>query len=299
MNQMTPATAQAASTSILASRAMIVSVTISQWSGRRLDRQVTQELNDQNNAASDASRVNKLLVSKDALAGIQAIVSETRNGFYERTLPWLNDGGRIISADGYLPFAAWMRSQHAKFETEVNKLVRDFDQHVTDARKRMGKLFKAADYPTSNEIREKFGIVYSVMPVPTSADFRVDMSEHHAAMIRADIETQLAKATENAIRDVYVRAATLTERMVDRLNAFTPGERTGGFRSSLVENIADLVSVLPSLNIVGSPELDALGERLKALTKHDAAALKEDAAIRKDTAAEAQAILDSLAGFLA
>jgi hypothetical protein len=295
---MTPATLSA-STSTLASRAMIVSVTISQWSGRRLDRQVTQELNDSHNAASDASRVNKLLVSKEALAGIQTLVSETRNGFYERTLPWLNDGGRIISADGYLPFTAWMRVQSAKFQREVDKLVNHFDQHVTDAQKRMGKLFKAADYPTSNEIREKFGIVYSVLPVPSSADFRVDMSEAHAALIRADIEEQLQKATENAVRDVYQRIATLTERMVDRLNSFTPGERTGGFRSSLVENIADLISVMPSLNIVGSPELDALGRRLKALTKYDAAALKEDAAIRKDTAAEAQRILDSVSDFLA
>lgn len=296
MNAMTP---HPTATSALATRAMIVNLTISHWSGRRLDRQVTNELNQSHNAASDASRVNKLLVSKEALAGIQTIVSETRNGFYERTLPWLNDGGRIISSDGYMPFTAWLRRQTLKFDGEVKKLVQEFDQHVATAQQRMGRLFKASDYPTTNEVRGKFDVSYSVLPVPSSADFRVDMSEAHVAMIRADIEEQLARATETAIRDVYQRVANLTERMVDRLNTYTPGERTGGFRASLVENISDLIGVMPSLNIVGSPELDALGNRLKALTRHDAAALKEDAAIRKDVAAEAQAILDSVSDFLA
>ena len=70
--------------SVHASRAMIVSLSISQWSGRRLDREVTDEVNQQHNAASDAGRYNKLLLPREALAGIVAIVSERRieNGLH-------------------------------------------------------------------------------------------------------------------------------------------------------------------------------------------------------------------------
>lgn len=296
MNAMTPIIATSAT---LSTRALLVSLTISQWSGRRLDRAVTEELNQQKGASSDASRVNKLLVPPSALAGIQAVVSETRQGFYDRTLPWSNDGARIVAAAGYLPLAAWIRSQIAKFDGEVAKLVNDYDQHVADAQKRMGGLFRASDYPLTNEIQQKFAVEIAVTPVPVSSDFRVELESHQVDRIRAEIEQNVSRATENAISDVYRRVATLTERMVDRLHSYTPGDRTGNFRSSLVENIRDLIEVMPSLNIVGSPELDALGNRLRALTLHDAAALKEDDTLRREVAAEAQRILDSVGDYLA
>ena len=65
MNAMTPL---ASATSTLSTRAMLVSLSISQWSGRRLDREITDEVNQQHNAAADAGRYNKLLLPKEALA---------------------------------------------------------------------------------------------------------------------------------------------------------------------------------------------------------------------------------------
>lgn len=299
---MTPDFTPASST--LSTRAMLVSLSISQWSGRRLDREITNEVNQQHNAASDAGRYNKLLLPKEALDPIVKIVSETRTDFLKRTLPWMDNGSRIMAADAYMAHMSWIRGQASKFERAVDDFIAKYPGYVTDARVRLNGMFKSEDYPDADVLRGKFGLDCKVLPVPSGTDFRVDMSEAQAAIIRADIEEQVSKATTAAVRDIYERVADVTGRMVDRLNAYRPSEGKGDkaegvFRDSLVGNVRDLIAILPALNITGDPQLSAMVEKLKPLAEHDASVLRDNPGIRKDVAAEAQAILDSVSDFLA
>lgn len=301
MNAMTKIVSTSAT---LSTRALLVSLSISQWSGRRLDRKVTKEVNDNHSAAADASRVNKLLLPPDALAGITKVVSATRSGFLERTLPWLDDGQRVMSSDAYLAHTSWIRKQRSKFDDEVEKFLADYDKHVADAKKRLGSMFDQNDYPTKAELRTKFSMSTNVLPVPTSGDFRAEMSDAQADMIRSQIEDTVSQATSVAIKDIYRRVHEVAERMVDRLTAYKPaskpGDRTEGqFRDSLVGNVRDLISILPSLNILGDPELAAMAEKLKPLAQHDAEDLRSSATLRRSVAAEAKAILDQVSDFLA
>lgn len=288
----------------LASRAMLVSLSISQWSGRRLDREITDEVNQSHQAAADAGRYNKLLLPKEALAPIVSIVGETRTEFLKRTLPWIDNGGRIMAADAYMAHMSWINAQKRKFEAAVNSFLQDYPGHVQAAAARLNGMFKPDDYPDVDVLRGKFAMECNVLPVPTGEDFRVSMSEAQAEQIRADIERQVTEATATAVKDVYRRIAEVTGRMVDRLNAYKParkkGERSEGvFRDSLVENVRDLISILPALNITGDPQLDAMAQKMQPLAEHDAKVLRENENVRKDVAAEAQSILEQVSGFLA
>lgn len=288
----------------LASRAMLVSLSISQWSGRRLDREITDEVNQSHHAAADAGRYNKLLLPKEALAPIVSIVSETRTEFLKRTLPWIDNGGRIMAADAYMAHMSWINAQKRKFDAAVNGFLQDYPGHVQAAATRLNGMFKPDDYPDVDVLRGKFAMECNVLPVPTGEDFRVSMSEAQAEQIRADIERQVTEATATAVKDVYRRIAEVTGRMVDRLNAYKParkkGERSEGvFRDSLVENVRDLISILPALNITGDPQLDAMAQKMQPLAEHDAKVLRENENVRKDVAAEAQSILEQVSGFLA
>lgn len=296
--------AAASSSSTLATRAMIVSLSISQWSGRRLDREITDEVNSQHNAAADAGRYNKLLLPKEALDPIVKVVSETRTEFLKRTLPWIDNGGRIMAADAYMAHMSWLNGQRRKFDAAVDEFIRAYPGHVQSARVRLNGMFKDEDYPTIDQLRGKFSMACTVLPVPTSDDFRVSMSEAQAAHIRADIERQVSDATTAAVKDIYRRVADVTERMVDRLNAYKPaskkGERSEGvFRDSLVENVRDLIAILPALNITGDPALTAMAAKLQPLAEWDASVLREDAGKRRDVAATAEQILAQVSDFLA
>jgi hypothetical protein len=287
----------------LAARAMVVSLSISRWTGRRLDRKITNEVNKSHNAAEDAGRYNKLLLPKEALDDIESIASETGNEFRKRTLPWIDNGGRIMSADAFMAHAAWMRGQERKFMRAVEDFLAKYPGYVQDARVRLNGMFDIDDYPHVEVLRSKFGMEMKVLPVPSPADFRVAMSQAQADQIRKDIERHVAEATANAVKDIYRRIAEVTGRMVERLNAYKPAKgktkAEGVFRDSLVENVRDLIDVLPALNITGDPALAATADKLKPLVAYDATVLRENAAIRRDVAHEAQQILDSVSGLLA
>ena len=290
--------------SVLAQKAMLSHVRLSAWSARRIDRKATEEVNEKNNAANDAGRYNKLLVDSKALAGIQAAISAARAFHYSRTLPWQDDGARLLPAAAYVDYTARLRAIRADFEKAVDDFLSDYPNHVEAARKRLGNLFRPEDYPSADEIRRRFGFDTIINPVPSGDDFRVTLGDAQAELIRAEIEERAQQQLQEAMRDVYRRVSDVCERMVDRLRKYTPGndnERASGiFRDSLVENVRDLAAVLPALNITADPKLNEIAERMRReLTQHNADDLRESETLRESVADAAESILSEVSAFLA
>jgi len=292
-------------TNPLATRAMLAGLKVTQWTARRLDKRITDEVNHQHGAAADAGRYNKALVAKTALADIVAATNAARAYHYSRTLPWLDDGARILPAAAYIGYTARMRGLRADFEAAVDRFCEAYPSYVTDAQQRLGTLYDAQDYPHVSQIRRRFDFGIRILPMPDASDFRAGLSDHQAAEIRAEIEATTRAALEGAMRDAWDRIAETVGRMVERLNAYKPapgvGARAEGvFRDSLVENVRDLVAVLPSFNLTGDAFLTALTARMEEqLCAFDACELREDEALRKSTADAAQAILADMADYLA
>lgn len=289
---------------VLSERAMLAHVKLSVWTARRIDRKVTDEVNEAHGAANDAGRFNKLLVDKTALAPVTLAVGHARTFHYSRTLPWQDEGARLLPALAFTDYAAQLRAIKGTFESAVSDFLKAYPEAVEAARKRLGGLFKAEDYPGVDDIARRFAFEIVVNPVPTGADFRVDLGDGQAEMIRQEIEARAQAQLSEAMRDVYRRVGDACERMVDRLRSYQPGgdgERASGvFRDSLVENVRDLAEILPALNITADPRLAAIAERVRRdLTRYNADALRDDGAARETVADAAAAILADVSDFLA
>lgn len=289
---------------VLSERAMLSNIRISMWTARRVDRKVTDEINEANGAANDAGRFNKSLVDKAALAAVTLAAGHARTFHSSRTLPWQDDGARLLPAAAYLDYAAQLRTIKATFESAVTDFLAAYPAAVESARTRLAGLFKVEDYPTVEDLRRRFAFDVVVNPVPAGADFRVDLGDGQAEVIRQEIEARAALQLSEAIKDVYRRIADQCERMVDRLRTYQPGtdgERASGvFRDSLVENIRDLASILPSLNITADPHLASIAQRVAAdLTRFDAVELRESDSARETVADAAAAILADISDFIA
>lgn len=290
--------------SILSEKAMLSHVRVSAWSARRIDRKVTDEVNESHGAANDAGRFNKLLVDKSALSGITAAVSKARTFHYSRTLPWQDDGARLLPAAAFVDYMAQMRTIRAQFDKAVSEFIDGYAKHVDDARSRLGNMFKPEDYPSADDIRDRFAFDTIINPVPAGDDFRVSLGDAQAALIRAEIEARAEAQLTDAMRDVYGRVADVCGRMADKLRSYQPGndnkKAEGIFRDSLVENVRELAGILPALNITADPKLSAIAERMrKELARHDAEALREDDALRNEVADAAASILADVSDFLA
>lgn len=289
-------------TNVLAQKAVLAHLNISTWGARRFDRNVTEEINSSKGAASDAGRYNKLLIEKSDLEPITKAVSAARHTFATMTLPWLNDGVRILPAASYMDFTAKMRTCRIEFDSVVTVFEHAYPGMIQAARKRLNGMFNADDYPRPSEIREAFSFETRFMDVPTG-DFRVELAQSDIENMRADVEADLEKALNGAMVDVRDRIVDVVQRMAERLRAYDDKEegcRTGSFRDTLVGNIRDLAAMLPAMNMTNDPALATIIARItKDLCEHDAQELRDDDRVRKQVTRKAERILSDVKSFMA
>ncbi len=77
--------------------AVLVDLNISVWTGRKMDKKVSDEIGAVKNAKANAGNYHKkLLAGTDRLDDLQKLVSAIRIWHYEQTLPWSDNGSRLL-----------------------------------------------------------------------------------------------------------------------------------------------------------------------------------------------------------
>jgi hypothetical protein len=276
--------------STLQDRAMLTVLTISQWTNRKHDKNVSNEV-EKAHAAKDAGRYNKQLIDKAALEPLSKIASAARDYHYTVTLPWGNNGERLLPAALFLDYAEHMRNFKAEFETRTRAFVQIYPALVNDARARLGTLYNALDYPAASEIASKFSIETSFTPVPSAGDFRVDLNEEYVDKIKSEITIAVETRQRDAVKHCWTRVKDVVGKIHERL---ANEEHT--FRDSLIENARELVAILPALNITGDPELISIEADVKTLLV-EPDVLRNNVVTRSETAKKAEAIMAKMAAF--
>lgn len=280
----------------LNTRAMLVSLNISLWTARKLDRKVTAEVNSLHAASADAGRYNKHLLPGDAksLETVRKLAQGARDTYYTQTLPWSADGARILPAAMFMEFSATMRNAAQAFNQARDEFLADYPTLKANARILLNGMFKEEDYPTPADIARKFGFALNFSPVPDAGDFRVAIADDQAEAIRRQIEATAQEAEARAMRDLWQRLHDATAAMVDRLS--TPDAI---FRDSLIGNMRELLDILPRLNVAQDPALAAMADEAeRKLAAYHPQDLRDDKATRAMVAADAAAIMARMSDYM-
>lgn len=277
-------------TSQIAQRAMIVSVSISQWSGRKLDREASDGVSVSTGSQSGRARVNKLLIRKEALLPAQQQAGVIRRYVYDNTVPWGDNGDRALLAAHYLTFTQGLGDLIAEFDRRVEDLVREYDAEVERARFELNALFRESDYPDVEQVRRAFRVETSVRPMADSSHMILDALEPEVLdEVREKVEADLRSTELDAMKGVWQSVIEQVEAVRDRMTEDKPR-----FKRSLVDNLTDLTDRLALLNVAGDPELDRLqAEMQRSLTNFDAEDLRKSGEARKEFVSEADRILGS------
>lgn len=275
-------------------RAMLVYLSIGHWSGKKADTIKTDEVLKGEHAASDSGEWWTRVIPKHAVNPIVAARSRARAKHFELTLPWQDDGFRILPAAMFLKYTEAMREARTEFESAVKGLIKEYPNLVAGAAKRLGGLFKSNLFPSATELSYKFPYSLRFNPLPRAQDFRVDLGAEANQEIAQNIQQQVEEATATAMKDLWARLHDGVNRIAERLN-----DPKGIFRDSLIENVVDLCEMLPDLNITGNAELEtARQEVLKKLAKQEPEVLRTNKAARASTAKNAQDILKKMEQFV-
>lgn len=276
--------------------AMLVELSVSQWTARKLDKNVSDEL-VANKQAQDkgAARVNKhLLAGRSELEVINKFVTQTRDFVYNNTLPWSDSGIRLLPSAKFMEFNMEMQSREDKFYGLVTEFVTIYPSLITAQAMALGNMFNRTDYPQPDDIEHRFRFNVNYMPVPSSGDFRVDIGNDAQEELRNKLAKLADERVEHAVRDIKTRLMEHLKRMSDRLTVdMVSGEAIPRkFHDSLLDGAHDLCELAGSLNITNDTQLEQARKALKqAINGVDVKDLRKDVGTRADVKKQVDDVL--------
>jgi hypothetical protein len=295
----------------LSSKAMLCTVSISAWSGYKFDREAAEEIAEIHGADKDSGRFNKRLVPRKELEEITKIIGRARRGHEFVTLPWSDNGYRVLPAAAYMDHTNTMRLHVAEFEAAVSRLAARFEELVTN-QSRLGTLFKVEDYPgmrqeggklrfiIPDELRARFSFETKVLPLPDADDFRLSIGDHDRERIKRQIAESIQASLRVGTRELWQRLYKVVSHMSSRMTEYNTAQDGSKPRlyDSMITNIVEIVDVLPKLNIAGDRELERMTSEIRNSLVVNPQELRKSETMRSDAAKAAVDIAQRMAAYM-
>lgn len=211
------------------------------------------------------------------LKEIQSVQGKARIWWAQgnRSVPWDDGGWRAFSA----PMLNELREEfETRFRVPHDALVEQFleayPRLVSEAQFRLNDLFDASAYPDVSTLPKSYSLTFEVRPIDSpSSDFRMveGLSEAQlqveiarAKMFEAErVQTAQATALADLIRKISHLSLSLSN-YANRLENPDPTAKRGpAFESSWARDIAQLGTMVDSMNITRDPELARLAQDLR------------------------------------
>jgi hypothetical protein len=283
----------------LDSIALLVEFNSSIWTARRLDRNKSTEVVQKASAQQKgAARVTKnLLAGRPELEEITSLVGAARTYVYDNTLPWSNNGQRLLVTTRLPKFDARMQLFKEEFEAKVDGFVSVYPTLITAQAMALGDMFNRAEFPQASEIRTKFAFSFDYLPVPAAGDIRVDIGTQAQEELRERLEHMSVVRVEKAMAEINEKLSTHLRRMADRLTTDTNPDTGEGtvrrFTDTLVSGALELCDLVADYNVTGDATLAQARRQLEtALSGVTAQTLRDDPAKREDVRTAVNDILN-------
>jgi hypothetical protein len=270
----------------IASSAMLVELSISTWTARKLDKKVSAEVDSAKGTKTNAGNYNKnLLAGTGFLDTITKYAANARAWHLSQTLPWSDNGLRLLPVSNFITYKEQLATLETNYNALVQKFIVAYPNLVSAAAFQLGALFDREEYPEADTIERKFQFSVNFLPVPTAGDFRVDIGEEAKQELIASCNNAYNDRLDLAMKDAWTRLHEQLLRMSDRLSDLdTPRELKNGekvftkvFRDSLVENAVELVDLLKHFNLTNDPSMEQARVALHdAIMHHDADNLRDN-----------------------
>jgi hypothetical protein len=279
----------------VARSAMMVDLHISVYSGRKQDKSTQAEVTTAKGSGSaKAASVYKNLFAEckelDALTKFQA---RARAEHYRLTLPWNDQGARLLPTASLLEYQQTMGRYRNEFERLVDAFLDKYDTLVAAAAFQLGTLFDRQEYLSRAQVALRFRMESSFTPLPTSGDFRLDVESTVQRELVEQYERRMEAKLAQANQDSWSRLHEALLRLSDRLVVEEDGKKRK-FHDTMVTGALELCELLTVMNVTNDPELEKarrkVEEVLSGVTPKE---LRDEHSTRIQTKQQVDAILDA------
>ena len=237
---------------MLSERALLVRMKTHAWSAKKLDRAGTETVRVQHGTSRDAGVYVKKLFGAGTLHDkIMTKLGQARQAHYSMTFPW-EEGESIISGQAFLKYQQVMSGFKEELQQLVAGFYEEYDSLVSKAPLVHGTNFNPSDYPSLDEIHNRFGIEFAFRPVPEAGDFRCQGPDE------SDIERlreSLTAATTAQLEQVNKQAVdSLRDSMIHLMDKLNNIEAKRLHETTVIE-LVERCRLIPTLLVVDNPQL--------------------------------------------
>lgn len=279
----------------VARAAMLVSLNISTYSGRKQDKRTQGEVTASKGSGSSraASVYKNLFADCDELDAIVKFQARARMRHYQMTLPWDDMGPRLLSTAAFMDYKADMNRYEDQFRLLVDAFLNKYETLVAAAAFKLGTLFDRAEYPDRLSLAQKFRFDLTFAPLPTSGDFRLDIETEVQDELVKQYEERMQVQVAAAQQDAWRRMHDVLTRLKDRLTLDDTGKRKT-FHDTTVTNAQELCDLLTQLNVTNDPALEKARRQLEdAMVDVDPKELRKEESVRLMTLQKVTSTLDA------
>jgi len=275
-------------------------LTIRCFEARKEDKEASEKTTADHGAKKGVASVRKSIISREALKPLTDIRSAARNYHREMTSPWGEGNERILNAVLVQEYKTQMRRFEQEYVMAFNVFKSQYPLIIAREAANLGAMYKITDYPSANELDDKFEFVSQITPIECADDFRVNIAESVLDEIKKEIVEQEKANQANITRDLYDRLHFVINDMVERLSAKNVDPQTSQvqykrFSRTAIDNIKRLIEILPRLNINQDPDLfalrDEVAQKFQDLTADD---IRENDHLRAKTVADGEKLLKEI-----
>ena len=277
----------------LATSAILVEVSVSCWTAKKLSRKESEELTGNKKAAKKAAQVHKNLLADDArLDAIQKYAAEIRNWINVVTVPWSDSGIRLVATKQFMDFKKELDYRKSVFDRLVADFIQMYPTLISAQAFKLGDMFDREEFPPPSEVASRFGVWYSFSPVPEAGDFRVDIANDIRDALASEYAEEYNRRVESINREHWSRLKSMLDRMSRQLGKDENGKNRI-FHASMVDNALELCDMLRDMNVTNDAELErARKEVHDAIVHVTADELRKSDDIRLDVKTQVDSILD-------
>lgn len=276
---------------MIGSNAMLIDLNISVWTGRKMDKKVSEEVDASKGTKARAGNYHKkLMAGSNKLENIQKIVTAVRSWNYQQTLPWSDGGSRLLPMKNFFNYKETLNNFENQFNLAVDEFIAEYPQLVSGSAFTLGDLFDRGEYPTADSLKDKFKFKFVFSPVPDAGDFRIQVEDEAKAELEAQYKSYYEQKLADAMADAWTRLHETLTHISERLDYTDENKKK--FWDSTITNATELCSLLSNLNVTNDPKLEDARQKLeKALSGIEPSDVRESEAIRSSVKSKVDDIL--------
>jgi hypothetical protein len=241
---------------MISDKAMLICLHITMWTARKHDKRVSEEVAHSHEANTNAGRYNKhLLDQAEKLEELRSLAGQIRQYFYKVTLPWSDEGYRLLPSHLYFEFTNQMSEFKAAYGTLVREFLDAYPTYREQARSSLGLLYRDSDYPDWSKLTEKFDLTTDILPIPCGEDFRVTLGAEEKARVAREIDQQVKQSLTRATSELWSRLMQAVAHLAAALE-----RPKAKLHTSTLRNVTEIADLVPRLNVTCDEELTALAE---------------------------------------